>query len=182
MKICAQCQSASPDSALQCPACASVLFEEPPAVEEGSARETELRVLSWDFTFKWVVLFLGGTVLIEVIIGVIAFYVARGGSATIASGIAMSQNFFISIAAILCFVRLSSTTSRPFARASSVYLWSFGISVLLVVLFRGAFLSTFGWVLIGLVCAVLGTVGGQWVRRPNPAVQGTLRDKAAQRP
>lgn len=168
MKICAQCQTASPGSVLQCPSCASVLFEEPPAVEtEDAAPQAKPSMLSWDFTFKWVVLFLGATILLEVILGVIAHFVARGGEKAIASGIVTSQNILIPLAAILCFVWLSSTTSRPFARACSVYLWSLGISLLLLVLSRGAFLSTFGWVLLNLVCAVLGTVGGQWVRRPN---------------
>ena len=168
MKICAQCQTVSPDGALQCPACTSVLFEESPAVPPDSAESpSESGMFSWSFTFKWVLLFLGTTVLIEVIFGAIGLYVGRGGERALANGIVMSQNFLIPLTALLCFLRLSSTTARPVARAFSVYLWSLGISLLLAVLSRGVFLSTVGWIVIGLVCAVVGTVGGKWVRRPE---------------
>lgn len=167
MKICAQCQLVSPDGVMQCPGCASILFEDSPFSENPElASPSEPGMLSWDFTFKWVFVVVGATFLVETILTGVAYLFARSGVKDIARGVAMSQNVFVPLMMLFCFIWLSSTTRRSFARACSVYLWSLMISIVLTAVSRGALLSTFGWLLIGFAPAIVGAAGGNWARRP----------------
>lgn len=127
------------------------------------------KLLSWEFTFKYVVILFGITAAIGFVASGIATYIiATGGASSYASIFLSAQNILVPITIFICFIWLAGSTDRPIVRSVSVFLWTIGISFIVNVLIGGQPRSVF-WSSTGVVFAIalVGTAfGGLFAKQP----------------
>lgn len=158
MKICTNCGVVTAESAIQCPACTAVVFD----IEATREVATPAGLLSWEFTFRYVAILFGGTFAIGFITSAVAHsIIAAGGDRFYAIGFIGAQSVLIPVAVFACFLWLASDTDRPFVRATSVFVWTAGVSVIVNVLIAKQNLDVFlSGTAVTFLAAVAGAFGG----------------------